>query len=107
MPEPVVVLVTCSDADEAERIASCLVEERLAACANVAGPIQSVFRWKGALEKATEYLLLIKTHRELFEKIAARVEELHSYEVPEIVALPIVAGSRPYLDWINDALSGA
>jgi periplasmic divalent cation tolerance protein len=96
----VVVLMTASDRDEAERIATALVEERLAACVNVLGPVRSTYRWKGAVERADEVLLIGKTRRALVARLAARVRALHSYDVPEVIALPITAGSAPYLSWL-------
>jgi periplasmic divalent cation tolerance protein len=96
----VVVLMTASDRDEAERIATALVEERLAACVNTLGPVRSTYRWKGAVERADEILLIAKTRRALVARLSARVRGLHSYDVPEVIALPITAGSAPYLTWL-------
>ncbi len=101
MAQAVLVLVTCASREEAGQIAGCLVRERLAACVNVAGPVRSVFRWKGAVEEQAEHVLLVKTRAELFERLAARVRELHSYEVPEVIGLPIVLGLAEYLAWIE------
>jgi len=103
----VVVLVSCGAEEEARRIADTLVRERLAACANLLGPVRSVYRWKGEVEVAAEHLLLIKTRLELFDRVAARVQELHSYELPEVVALPILTGTERYLDWIVQSTGGA
>ncbi len=103
MPEAILVMVTCADDAQAQAIADRLVEERLAACANIVGAVRSVFRWRGATDRASETLLLAKTRAELFEKLSQRVKELHSYEVPEIIALPIVAGSPDYIAWIMDS----
>jgi periplasmic divalent cation tolerance protein len=97
-----VVLVTVGKREEAERIGSALVEEKLAACCNLVGPIRSIYRWKGEICRDEETLLVLKTRREGFEKLRARVAGLHSYAVPEIIALPIVAGHAPYLDWVRD-----
>ena len=99
--EAILVLVTCASREQADEIAGCLVRERLAACVNVVGPIRSVYRWKGAVEDQAEHLLMVKTRAELFEKLAARVRELHSYEVPEVIAVPIVSGLPEYLAWIE------
>jgi len=96
-----VVLVTVGNREEAEKIASSLVSERLAACCNLIGGVDSTYRWQGAICRDEEVLLVIKTRRERFEALCARVAELHSYEVPEIVALPVVAGHRPYLNWVR------
>jgi periplasmic divalent cation tolerance protein len=101
--EFVVVLVTAESADEAAGIGRTLVEERLAACANVVGPIRSIFRWKGAIEEAAEHLLLLKARASDVAALEVRVRELHSYEVPEVLALPVRAGSRPYLDWLAES----
>jgi periplasmic divalent cation tolerance protein len=101
--EFVVVLVTAASADEAVHIARALVDERLAACANVIGPIRSIYRWQEAVEDAEEHLLVIKARTSDFPALEERVRELHTYDVPEIVALPLRAGSAPYLLWLADA----
>ena len=101
--EFVVVLVTAESADEAAGIGRTLVEERLAACANVVGPIRSIFRWKGVIEDAAEHLLLLKARVSDVAALEARVRALHSYDVPEILALPVRAGSQPYLDWLAES----
>jgi len=99
-----VVLVTCGSAAEAKRIARALVEARLAACVNLLpGAVTSIYRWKGKVESARERLLLIKTSRNRLAKLQAAIGRLHSYDLPEIIALPIVAGSRAYLDWIEES----
>ena len=95
-----VVFVTAGSEEQAESIARALVGERLAACANIVSPIKSIYRWKDEVETDTEHLLIIKTRANLVAKVAARVKELHSYEVPEVIALPIIAGAKPYLDWV-------
>lgn len=100
MEETVVVLITASSMVEGERIGRKLVEERLAACANVVPNLRSFFWWQGKLTEEGEVLLLIKTRRSLLEPLVARVKRLHSYEVPEIIALPVVAGSEDYLRWV-------
>ena len=82
------------------QIAHTLVSERLAACANIVSPIRSVYRWNDEVQTDTEHLLIIKTRANLVAKVAARVKELHSYEVPEVIALPILAGAKSYLDWL-------
>ncbi|OIP64340.1 MAG: divalent-cation tolerance protein CutA [Nitrospirae bacterium CG08_land_8_20_14_0_20_52_24] len=98
----VAVFVTASSREEAETIAKELVGSRLAACANIFPEIRSIFRWKGKVQKEQEVLLIIKSRLALFDRIEQRVRELHSYEVPEIVAVPIVKGSPPYLDWVGE-----
>jgi periplasmic divalent cation tolerance protein len=97
-----VVFVTVGKRDEAEKIASALVEGKLAACCNLVGPIRSIYRWKGEICRDEETLLIFKTRRAGFERLRARVVALHSYSVPEIIAVPIVAGHAPYLDWVRD-----
>jgi periplasmic divalent cation tolerance protein len=101
MTDKIVVLTTCASAEEAEKIARVLVEKRLAACVNVLGGVRSFYRWKGTLEDASEWLLLIKSKRELFAQLRAALEAAHSYEVPEIVVLPIIDGSAAYLSWLD------
>ena len=98
--DKIVVLVTCGSPAEADRIAEALVEGRLAACVNVfQAPVRSTFRWKGKVEAASEHLLLIKTSRRLLRVVQKEVERLHSYDLPEVIALPIAAGSSAYLRW--------
>lgn len=99
-PGCLVVLVTAPDEACAERIAAALVEERLAACVSQLAPLRSTYRWQGAIERAEERLLLAKTTAARFDALAARVRALHPYEVPEILALPVVAGSAAYLAWL-------
>jgi uncharacterized protein involved in tolerance to divalent cations len=105
MAETFVVLVACSGAAEARRIARAVVNSRLAACVNILpGPVTSIYRWKGKIESSKERLLLIKTSRKRMVKLQAEVERLHSYDVPEFIALPIVAGSSAYLAWLEDCI---
>ena len=98
--EPIVVLMTAANAEEAERIASMLVDARLAACVQILPPIKSVYRWKGEIARENEVLLSAKTTREKFAELDRSVRAIHSYETPEIVALPIIAASEPYLKWL-------
>ena len=101
MTDKILVLVTCGSRKEARKFARALVRQRLAACVSeIAVPVASTYRWKGRVESAKEFLLLIKTSKRRFAAVRDAVRQLHSYEVPEIVALPIAAGSRAYLDWI-------
>ena len=100
MSEFVVVLVTVASEQEGEKIAREVVEGRLAACVNIVGPVRSLYRWEGKVADEREYLLLIKTRAGLFPRLEARVREVHSYEVPEVVALPVTAGSEAYLRWL-------
>ncbi len=101
--EFVVVLVTAGSSEEAARIGQTLVAERLAACANVVGPIRSIYRWQGAIEDAAEHLLLLKARARDLTVLGERVRALHSYEVPEVVALPIRAGSTAYFAWLAES----
>jgi len=100
----VVCFVTASSRAEARRIGDAVVEERLAACANVIGPIASTYWWKGKIARDVEVLVILKTRRDLVAKLAARVRALHAHEVPEIVALPIIGGNRAYLKWIDESV---
>lgn len=106
MQEFVVVYVTVGSAEEGERLARSLVEERLAACVNRIKSIQSIYRWQGKVEASAEELLIIKTKKELFRRLEKRVRALHSYSVPEIIALPVIAGSAPYLRWLREQVAG-
>lgn len=100
-----VVLVTCGTRSEARKIARLVVEARLAACANLVGaPVESMYRWKGKVESAKEFLVVIKTTRARFAALREAVLKAHSYDVPEIIALPIAAGSEKYLAWIADSV---
>ncbi len=100
MTEAILVMVSCRSADEARSIAEALVEGRLAAGATLVAEQFSIYHWKGEVQRTPETILLLKTRTALFERLRARVRMLHSYEVPEIVALPIVAGDKEYLDWL-------
>ncbi len=105
MTDKIVILCTCSSADEARRIAAELIERRLAACVSLMPPVRSVYHWKGAVEESEEILMIIKSARPLFEPLRATIARLHSYEVPEIIALPIVEGSESYLAWMDRELT--
>jgi len=100
MPKAIVVLVTTSSKEEALKLADALLEERLIACANIVEGIRSLFRWQNSVCNEDESLLILKTLACRLEEIQIRVEELHSYEVPEIIALPVIGGSDDYLDWV-------
>lgn len=106
MTDKKIVLTTAGSREEAEKIADALVERRLAACANIVGPIHSVYRWQGKVENAAEHLLIIKTTATLFDAVAKTIRELHSYELPECVQLPIENGSEEYLEWIGSSIVG-
>lgn len=105
MTDKLVVLVTCGSLTEARRIARAVVDARLAACVNIfPGAVRSIYRWKGKVESARERLLFIKTSRKRLAKLRKLVEQLHSYDVPEFIALPIAGGSPAYLAWIEECL---
>lgn len=100
MSEPLLELVTAGSQAEAEAIAGALVAERLAACVNVVPGITSIYRWQGEVQRDQEWLLLVKSRRDVLEDLVRRVRELHSYDLPETIALPLVGGSAPYLEWL-------
>jgi periplasmic divalent cation tolerance protein len=100
----VVILVTTKDKQQAEEISQLLLKERLIACANIVSPISSFFYWLGKMDKAEECLIVMKSRVDLFEQIVEYVKRLHSYEVPEVLAVPIVEGSKTYLDWMSVVL---
>ncbi len=102
MKQAIVILVTASSEEEARTLARELVGSKLVACAGLLPGVQSLFHWKGKVEEEKEVLLILKSRAELFDRVEQRVRELHSYEVPEIIALPILQGSAPYLAWINE-----
>jgi periplasmic divalent cation tolerance protein len=105
MTNKIVVLTTCGSAREAGKIGRALVESRLAACANIfQAPVRSIYRWKGRVESAREFLIILKTSRRRFAVIEREVRRLHSYQVPEIIALPIERGSRRYLHWLSQSV---
>ena len=106
MAEYLQVLTTAGSEEEAERISAALIERRLAACVQVAGPISSRYRWQGEIETAREWLCLAKTEVALYDDVEEAIRELHSYDEPEIVATPIVAGSAAYLAWLGESVSG-
>jgi periplasmic divalent cation tolerance protein len=104
MTDGIVVLSACATAEEAERIARALLEKRLAACVNVLPGARSLYHWRGAIEESAEWLVLIKSRRELFPELRGEIERLHSYEVPEVLALTVVDGAPAYLDWMGQEL---
>jgi len=99
------VVTTVGDADEARRIASALVERRLAACVQISGPITSVYRWQGQTETSDEWYCVAKTRADCFDRLAAAIRELHSYHVPEILAMRVEDGDRAYLAWIDEQVA--
>lgn len=98
-----VVLLTAPDREVAENLANALVEERLAACVNLVGGVTSIYRWEGSTVRAEEVVLIAKTGEDRVEALIARVAELHPYDVPEALALPVTHGHRPYIEWAEDA----
>ena len=99
----IVIFSTCANKKEAGRIAERLVKNKLVACVNIIDGIESVFRWRGRVDRAKEALLVIKSKQSKLNKIIKLVKSLHSYQVPEIIALPIIGGHTPYLDWIDES----
>jgi periplasmic divalent cation tolerance protein len=106
MTDYVVVLNTCSSGDEAEKIARRLLEKRLAACVNILPGARSLYHWQGAIEESAEFLLLIKSRRGSVREVAREIQRVHSYDVPEVVVLPIVDGSERYLEWLDKEMPG-
>ncbi len=100
--DEIVVFITTASKEEAEKIGTALVEQKLAACANILPQITSIFSWKGRTCKETECLIILKSRSSLFEKLSATVKKGHSNEIPEIIALPIVSGSEAYLKWLHE-----
>ena len=99
-----IVFMTAGSREEAVKIVRTLLEERLIACANVVDAVSSFFWWQGEIEEEKEVLVIMKSNESLFRKLSKRVAELHSYDVPEILAVPIVDGSQSYLDWMKECL---
>ena len=106
MTEIIQVVTMLPKRDDAQRIASALVERKLAACAQVAGPVSSTYRWKGKVESAEEWLCVVKTRRGLFAAVEGAIREMHPYELPEILALSVADGSADYLAWVKDETEG-
>ena len=100
MTDALLVFTTLPSADKAAELAKALIEERLAACANLLPAIRSIYRWQGKLQDENEVLVLLKTRAEHLERLKLRILELHPYEVPEVLAVPVEAGYQPYLDWL-------
>lgn len=97
----IIILVTTTNKEEAEKISKALLNEKLVACVNIIGPVSSFFWWQEKIENAEEYMLIMKSHSKLFEKLSEKVKALHSYEVPEIIALPIIKGHKAYVEWLD------
>jgi periplasmic divalent cation tolerance protein len=103
----IVIFITSGGEEETKRLARVLVEERLAACVNIVSGVESLYWWKGKVELSKEWLLVVKTEKKKVKEVVNRVKEIHSYEVPEVIALPIIEGNRDYLQWISDVLTFA
>ena len=102
MPDHIVVYITVSSPEEGERIAKALVEKKLASCVSIVPGLRSIYHWQGKICDERELLLIAKTRGSLFERLEVEVKSIHSYKVPEIIALPIVKGSKEYIDWIDE-----
>ena len=105
MTDLIQVVTTTDREDEAKCIADEVVERRLAACVQILGPIKSIFRWDNRLEEAQEWLLIMKTRKDLYAELEEAIRDAHHYEVPEILALPVIAGNQAYLDWVRKETS--
>ncbi len=101
MTDKIVIFSACDSREQASALARELVEQRLAACVNILPGVESVYHWKGEIETASEWLLVIKSKRDLFPALRTAIEKIHTYEVPEVIALPIVEGSEAYLEWLT------
>jgi periplasmic divalent cation tolerance protein len=99
--DKIVVLTTCESEEEAARLARHLVDHRLAGCVNIIPGVRSIYRWKDQVEDSAEFVLVIKSRRDVFNKVREAIAQLHSYEIPEVIALPVVDGSDAYLRWLD------
>lgn len=106
MSSYVVVFMTAASEEEASKIVRSLLKQRLITCGNIVGPISSLFWWEGKIDEAREFLVIMKSQRNLFKKLSERVKALHSYEVPEVLALPVIDGFPSYLNWVSASLHG-
>jgi len=100
-----VIFITAAGEEEAKKLTKVLIEEKLAACVNILSGVESLYWWKGKIESSKEWMLVVKTQKKMVNKIVNRVKEIHSYEVPEVIALPIVGGNKDYLQWISEVLA--
>lgn len=107
MTDKIVVFSACGSAEEAEKVGRALVESNLAACVNIVPAVQSIYRWQGAVQQSGEWLLVIKSRRDLFPRLTAELRRVHSYEVPEAIAVPITDGLAEYLAWMDDGLQSS
>jgi len=105
MTDKIVVMTTCASADEAHKIARHLLEARVAACVSISSTVRSLYHWQGAIQDESEYLLIIKSRRDLMDRLKNEVRAIHSYTTPELVALPIVDGLPAYLEWMDRELA--
>jgi periplasmic divalent cation tolerance protein len=105
MTDKIVVLTTCDSEQHAEKLARHLVDQRVAACVNVLPKACSIYRWNEKVEEASEWMLIIKSRRDLFAALRSEIQKLHTYEVPELIALPVVDGSEPYFAWFDAQLT--
>ncbi|HYA87360.1 MAG TPA: divalent-cation tolerance protein CutA [Nitrospirota bacterium] len=106
MADEIIVLITTASRDEATRIGTALVNEHIAACVNILPQIRSLFFWEGKTQDESEALIIVKSRLSLLDRIIARVKELHSYTLPEVIAIPIIGGSPEYLHWLKDSTKG-
>lgn len=106
MTEKIIVLSTCGSEEEARRVAKSLVESRVAACVNILPGVRSIYHWQGEMLDEQEWMLVIKSTRPLFEQLCAGLRKVHSYQVPEAIAIPVVGGHQDYLDWIDREIGG-
>jgi periplasmic divalent cation tolerance protein len=104
MTDKIIVMTSTGSGDEARRIADALVERRQAACVNILKGVESIYRWKGKTEEAQEWMLLVKTTTDVFDKVCETIRELHSYELPECISIPIADGRADYMKWIDDSV---
>ena len=107
MSEKIIVFSNCGSQEEARRVARALVDTRVCACVNIIPGIQSIYRWQGSIQEEAEWMLIIKTTRELFDRLSAELRKNHSYEIPEVIAIPIVEGNPDYLKWIDRETFGS
>jgi len=96
------IITTISSIRDAEKISEVLIREKIAACVQIAGSIKSFYPWKGKIEKAKEWVCIIKTRKKLYKRVEKKIKEIHPYEIPEIIVIPIVEGSRDYLRWLSN-----
>ncbi len=104
MTEHIQIFTTTGKKEDAKKIARDVLEKRLAACVQIIGPITSMYRWKGKIEEEHEWLCLMKSRNDLYDRLEETIKGIHPYEEPEILAIPVVAGSQGYLDWLNEAV---